>query len=94
MNALIRFIAKTGQNPSFVAFMAHAGFSYFVVSLFSGGHQVIAAVVCIGLFAMKEYLFDQRYETIPPQTFYGDTEDYAGYLVGIAMALTVAHYHW
>jgi hypothetical protein len=29
--SLSSFIAKTGQDPNFVAFMAHSGFAYFVV---------------------------------------------------------------
>jgi hypothetical protein len=83
--SIVSFIADTGENPNFVAFMAHSGVAFFVMTLFHGSW--IAAAVCIGLALAKEYGFDLRYETTPPQTIEDSTMDFAGYLTGIVLGV-------
>ncbi|MDE1828217.1 MAG: hypothetical protein KGH65_03600 [Candidatus Micrarchaeota archaeon] len=91
MKKLTDFISKTGENPKFVAFMAHSGFAATVLMLFSGWHQYAAAVVALLLAVAKEFSFDLRYEATPPQTLMDSVEDFIGYLTGIAFALLAAH---
>ncbi len=91
MNSITKFIADLGENPKFVAFMAHSGVAATVLLLFSGWHQYLAALIAIGLAGFKEFVFDHLYEKTPPQTFWDDLEDFSGYLTGIAFALFAAH---
>jgi hypothetical protein len=90
MSTLSNFIASIGQNQKFILFMAHSGFAYFVVSLFSGLHQYIAAGICLVVFAAKEFWFDVKYEL--NQTIADGANDFSGYVAGIAIALLVAHF--
>lgn len=94
MNGILSWIGRIGENQAFIAAVAHAGFAYFVVSLASGAHQYIAALVWLGLFGFKEFLFDRLYEQSPPQTFFDDLDDFAGYVIGIMLALTVSYYNF
>ena len=91
MKWLSNFISSVGENPLFIAFMAHSMFAYFVVSLFSGLHQYMAAAVCLIVFGIKEFWFDLHYEENPPQTFMDSVEDFFGYCAGIALALAIAY---
>lgn len=92
MNALSSLVSKIGQNSTFIAFMAHSGFAYFVVSLFSGMHQYVAAVVCFIVFAIKEFFYDIKFEQNPPQTFMDSSDDFTGYLIGIIVSLAIRHF--
>ena len=94
MNGIFSWIGRIGENQTFIATMAHVFFAYFVVSLASGTHQYIAALVCIGIFGLKEFAFDRLHEQNPPQTFWDDLDDFAGYVIGIMLALTVSYYNW
>jgi hypothetical protein len=93
MKWLSNLIATIGENTEFVAFMAHSGFAYFVVSLFSGLHQYIAAGICLVVFAAKEFWFDIHYEQSPPQTFLDSLDDYVGYCIGIVLAVAIAYFN-
>jgi hypothetical protein len=78
--SLSSFIAKTGQNPDFVAFMAHSGFAYFVV------HQGFPWWAAVVLAAFKEVIFDPAYEV--NQTVWPDGAlDFSGYAAGIALGV-------
>lgn len=94
MSTLTNWISSIGESPTFGFAMAHIFFAYFVVSLFSGTHQLIVAGVCLVVFGLKEFLYDIKFETSPPQTFMNSLDDFAGYVIGIALALAVTHYHW
>jgi hypothetical protein len=73
-------IAKIGQNPNFIAFMAHLGFSFIVLSFFPSLWTVGIILV---LAAVKEFYFDIKYET--NQTVLDGLLDYAGYASGLAI---------
>ena len=78
--SLSSFIAKTGQNPDFVAFMAHSGFAYFVV------HQGFPWWAALVLAGIKEFWFDPRYEV--NQFIWPDgVLDFSGYSVGIILGV-------
>ena len=94
MSVLTGFIARIGQNTAFVAAMAHIFFAYFVVSLFSGVHQYIAAGVCLLVFGFKEFYLDRLNELNPPQSFWDDLDDFAEYVIGIALAFAAAYFNW
>lgn len=85
--SLASFIAETGENENFVAFMAHSGFAFFVMTL--GHGSLTVAAVCTGLALAKEYGFDLRYETNPPQTVKDSTLDFIGYLTGIVLGIII-----
>ncbi len=91
MSKLTALISGIGENPTFIAFMAHSGVAATVLLLFSGWHQYAAAGVAVILAGAKEFLYDLKYETTPPQTLAMSAGDFAGYLTGIAFALFAAH---
>jgi hypothetical protein len=82
VNKLTAFIATTGTNPEFVAFMAHMWFAYAVVK--TSGHYLVALPV-LALAAFKEFYFDARYES-PKQTFRDNLTDWLGYTTGALLA--------
>jgi len=92
--SLSSFIAKTGENPKFIAFMAHCFFAAFIVSQFSGKRQYLAAALMLGAAGVKEFIFDRLYEKTPPQTFYDDLTDFIGYAAGVGLALVVSVIGW
>lgn len=85
--SLSSFIASTGENENFVAFMAHSGFGFFVLTLAAHLHAPLlaVAVVAAGLAALKEFWFDIHFETSPPQTYADGALDFSGYLTGIIL---------
>lgn len=90
---MTNIIAKLGQSPVFVTAMAHAWFAYAVIatSAHFGLTLWVATPVALLLVAGKEYWFDLRYETKPPQTVIESTQDFVEYLAGIALAVSVYH---
>lgn len=81
-------IASIGENVNFVAFMAHSGFAFFVmiVAWLAGAPLGVTAGFCVVLALMKEFWFDLRYETTPPQTVWNSMLDFIGYMTGLALA--------
>jgi len=75
--SLSSFIATTGQNPSFITFNAHCWFAFAVVSIFG----VWAIPVAFVAAALKEFVFDIKYET--DQSVADGWMDFAGYSTGI-----------
>ncbi len=86
-------IAKLGQSQVFVTAMAHAWFAYAVIAtcVHFGINVWLLILPCVLIAAGKEYWFDLRYETKPPQTVIESTQDFLEYLAGIALALIVYH---
>ena len=76
-------LASIGQNIQFVAFMAHFGCSYALVATF---HYWPVPLSVIVLSAIKEFWYDAKYETDPPQTALDGWEDFAGYAIGVIAA--------
>jgi hypothetical protein len=91
MKTISAFIAALGENPAFVAFNAHCWFAFSVVYVLAS-HGVpelpLAAIVCL-VAVVKEFWFDARYEQNPPQTFWDNLDDAAGYAVGMWFALAM-----
>lgn len=80
-----QWIASIGQNIQFVAFWAHAGVGALVIRMLYKYHpswSFYPAIVLVLGGAIKEYVFDAKEETNPPQTFWDNTEDFIGWLAG------------
>jgi hypothetical protein len=77
--SLSTFIAKTGQDPNFIAWQAHMWFAFAVISV--GG--VWAIPVAFIAAALKEFWFDVTYED--KQTMTDGLLDFAGYASGIVL---------
>jgi drug/metabolite transporter (DMT)-like permease len=80
---------KICQNRDFIAFMAHWGFSFFLMTV--AAHYQIplikAALVIAALAAVKE-LWDIKYETNHP--FWPvSIVDFTGYFFGIMLGLWI-----
>ncbi len=77
-------VANIGQSIQFVAFWAHLGVGAILtrIAIKHDLHPewVLLAIVIGG--AIKEYWFDAREEKDPPQTFWDNTEDFVGWLLG------------
>ena len=86
--SLSTIVAKLGENNDFVAFNAHWGFAYFVVS--NAAHHLPlwpVALTALVAAALKEFAFDAHYETNPPQTMRDNVQDFAGYAAGVLLAV-------
>jgi hypothetical protein len=88
VSAFSNFIARMGQNIQFVAFFAHAGVAALVVE--HSPHRWIVAGAVMVAGGIKEYWFDARDETDPPQTFWDNTEDFVGWTTGAILGAFLA----
>ena len=80
-------IAALGENPTFIAAMAHTWFAFAVVTVLSHYLPLIPVqIACTALAAGKEFWFDLRYEITPRQTLLDSTGDMLGYVAGITLA--------
>ena len=85
MRSIINFITGLGQSIQFVAFAAHffaAGYLMMLVAFLCPSWLLWIALGITGLAAVKEYVFDAKYELNPPQTFLDNTEDFSGWVAG------------
>ena len=89
MSKITDYISGIGENPKFIAFMAHAGVACSVLLMLKASWT--AAVVMLGLAFIKEFWYDLRYETAPVQTIEDSFWDFVGYCTGIYAA--VLYYH-
>ena len=81
-------IARLGENPTFIAAMAHCWFAFAAVVCIA--HYLPTALVipaCLAIASVKEFWFDLKYETTPPQTFADSMIDFIGYAAGMAIAV-------
>lgn len=74
----MNWLAQLGENRQFVAFFAHFG----VAALICEHTPWWMMTVIVGGAAVKEFYFDAHYETDPPQTFWDNAEDWAGWTLG------------
>jgi hypothetical protein len=82
------WISSIGENQNFIAFMAHAGATYFVISNFGHtNHWVIWTT--LSLCVIKEFWFDLKYETNPPQTIDDSILDFSGYMTGLVLGIFI-----
>lgn len=79
--SLTSFIASLGTNPDFVAFWAHAGVYFAILTFFP--HLWLAGVL-LAIAGVKEFWFDATYE-VPKQTFFENVTDFIGYAFGILL---------
>jgi len=77
----MNLIARLGQNPQFVASFAHAGVAFILVEHLPG-NPLYWALGMTAYALVKEYYFDPKFETNPPQTFWDNTLDFATYMIG------------
>ena len=82
----MNWIAKLGQSIQFVAFAAHCFFAAWLLKQFPQHRFILAGVIVVAA-ALKEFGYDAKYETDPPQTFTDDLEDFLGYLLGCVIGL-------
>ena len=80
-NKISAWISALGQSMQFVAWWAHVGAANLVVS-HCGSHMLLAAIIVTIAGAIKEFVFDAKYETNPPQTMLDNIEDFSGWVVG------------
>ena len=81
MNRLTAWIAAIGVNPYWIAFNAHWGFAFALVTFLPSWWTVAAGAA---LAAAKEFVFDARNE-VPKQTALDNWSDFAGYLAGLGL---------
>jgi hypothetical protein len=82
--------SKIAESSDFVAFNAHWGFAFFLMTAARGHLPLgIVAASLIGLAAVKEFFVDVRYEDNPPQTYADGVKDFAGYVFGIALGALI-----
>lgn len=87
--SLSQFIARTGENQTFVTFNAHCWFAFSLVSVWHVGfaERIGLAIACTLAAIGKEFWFDLHYETTPPQTILDSLRDFSGYMSGIVLAV-------
>jgi hypothetical protein len=81
--SLASWVAKIGVNPTFIAANAHCWFAFAVIVT---AHRPVLALPALAAAAVKEFYFDAHYE-VPKQTFTDNATDFAGYALGIALAV-------
>lgn len=87
MNILQR-IGSIGESPNFIAWNAHMFFAAYTVSRFPKGLPRYIAAGVFGVVAfIKEFWFDLRYETSPPQKIKDSALDFAGHVSGIILGV-------
>jgi hypothetical protein len=77
----MNLISKLGQNAQFVGGCAHFFFAGYVVFALHSYALATAIVITAGA-SVKEFWFDAKYETAPPQTFVDNLEDFLTYAAG------------
>ena len=84
-------IAALGENSNFVAFNAHWGFAFFLMTL--GAHfrgpLWAGAVSIVAVALWKEFYFDIHNETNPPQTYLDGLLDFSGYAAGVLLGFYI-----
>jgi len=81
MRSISSLIAELGQSIQFVAACAHFFAAGYFVMLFHK-HAIWVALIITGAASIKEFWFDAKYETSPPQTFTDEIEDWTSWIVG------------
>ncbi len=86
-------IGKIGENPAFVTAMAHMWFAFSVLAVAAryGITLWVAVPLFVVLAAAKEFVFDLKFETTPPQTVFTSAEDFAEYMLGVLAAILIIH---
>jgi len=85
LSTLSSWVSKLGQSMQFVAFWAHFGVAALVVE-HTPHHSLMVGIVA-ALAAVKEFWYDAKYETNPPQTFLDNLEDWLGWTLGAILGL-------
>ena len=91
LKSLAAEVGKIGESPNFITAMAHCWFACSVMLILAhwGLTAWVSAPLCVALAAGKEFWFDLKYETSPPQTIFMSAADFAEYLAGIAVAALI-----
>ncbi len=86
-------VGKIGEMPAFITAMAHCwfAFSFLAVAARYGLTLWVAAPLFVALAAAKEFFFDLKFETTPPQTIFSSAEDFAEYMLGVLLSIVVIH---
>lgn len=85
---VITFLRSFQNSPLFANLAIHAWLAAFLVSVALGKGLHLGPVIAgaLALAALKEFWFDHRYE-IPPQPYANAAQDFAGYVIGIALGV-------
>ena len=82
LRSLAKWVADTGQSIQFVAFWAHFGMAALVVEHLSRTLPGLTLTAVVVLGGLKEFIFDADEETMPPQTFMDNFQDWLGWTAG------------
>jgi hypothetical protein len=86
---LLTFLRSFQSSPLFSNLAIHAWLAAFLVFAFGvkfPAHRVLICVVGVIVAAAKEFIYDHRWE-IPPQPYKNGAQDFAGYMIGVALAI-------
>jgi hypothetical protein len=86
---LLTFLRTFQSNPWFVTLAIHAWLAYglvFTLGVKYPSHRLLICVCGVLVAAAKEFWIDHRYE-LPPQPYANGAQDFAGYLIGGALAI-------
>jgi hypothetical protein len=89
MTKILTFLRSFQNSPLFANLAIHAWLAAFLVFAFGvkfPTHRALICVVGIVVAAAKEFLWDHWLE-IPPQPYKNGAQDFAGYLIGGALAI-------
>ncbi len=86
-------VGKIGETPAFITAMAHMWFAFSALAIAAryGLTLWVAVPVFVVLAAGKEFVFDLKFETTPPQTVFMSAEDFAEYMLGVLLSIVVIH---
>jgi hypothetical protein len=89
MSKLLTFLRSFQNSPLFANLAIHAWLGYgiaFTLGVRFPSHRLLICVCGVLAAAFKEFFFDHRYE-LPPQPYPNAAQDFAGYMIGGALAI-------
>jgi hypothetical protein len=79
MKKIVTAFANFTESTMFITAMAHFWFAWALVMTFPHWYVLLGLII---VAAVKEYVFDLRFEQSPPQTIWDSTTDFIEYTTG------------